>query len=55
MKDFSPIYLELKQKIKEFHAETLKRNDMKAYALSIKITNIAQELEDVMQANANKQ
>jgi hypothetical protein len=55
MKDFSPIYLQLNQKIKELHLEILKQNNMKAYAISIKITDLAQKLEDVMQANANIQ
>lgn len=54
MNNFAEIYLQLNRRLKDLHQQILKRNDVEAYLISCDVTELAQELEDVLQKEANK-
>jgi hypothetical protein len=54
MNNFAEIYLQLNRRLKDLHQQILKRNDVEAYLISCDLTELAQELEDVLQKEANK-
>lgn len=54
MREFSEIYLQLNRRLKDLHQQILKRNGVEAYLISCDLTELAQELEDVLQKEANK-
>lgn len=47
MIDYSTPYLALNKLIKDFHAATIKGEYQKAYEISVDITDVAQQLEDI--------
>jgi hypothetical protein len=54
MRDFSEVYLQLNRRLKDLHQRVLRRDDVEAYLISCDVTELAQELEDVLQAESNK-
>lgn len=55
MRDYAEVMLELNRAIKKVHEFSLKKQATEAYLLSCDVTDLAQELEDVLQNNANIQ
>ena len=55
MREFAEVFLDLTRTIKRVHELKLKNDYTEAYLLSCDITDYAQELEDVMQKDANIQ
>lgn len=55
MRDFAEVFLELNRAIKKLHNVKLKQDDTQAYLISCDVTDLAQELEDVLQQDANIQ
>ena len=53
MTDFSTPYLALQRSIKEFHDATLKGEYQRAYEISMDITDLSQQLEDIAKGLAN--
>lgn len=55
MKDYAEVYLNLVKAVKDVHQFALKRDYVNGYLRACDATELAQELEDVMQKNANIQ
>ena len=55
MRDYAEVFLDLTRTIKRVHELKLKNDLSEAYLLSCYITDYAQELEDVLQNDANIQ
>jgi len=55
MREFAEVFLDLTRTIKRVHELKLKNDHTEAYFLSCDITDYAQELEDVLQKDANIQ
>jgi len=55
MRGFAEVFLDLTRTIKRVHELKLKNDHTEAYLLSCDITDYAQELEDVLQKDANIQ
>lgn len=55
MREFAEIFLDLNCAIKKLHNAKLKQDHTQAYLISCDVTDLAQELEDVLQHNANIQ
>lgn len=55
MREFDEIYLDLTRAIKQLHEVKLKQDHVNAYLISCDVTDLSQELEDVLQQNANIQ
>jgi hypothetical protein len=55
MRDFAEVMLELTRAVKNLHTAKLKRDHVQAYLISCDVTELAQELEDVLQKDANIQ
>ena len=55
MRDYAEVMLEINQAIKKAHEFCLKNQATEAYLKSCDVTDLAQELEDVLQNNANIQ
>ena len=53
MNDFSTPYLALHKLIKDFHNATHKGEYAKAYEISIDITDVSQQLEDIVKGLVN--
>lgn len=54
MREFSEIYLQLLKTTKKVHQCVLHKKDVDAYLTSCDLTELAQELEDALQREANK-
>lgn len=54
MREFAEVYLELMKAIKQLHKFVLSQKDVEAYLTSCDVTELAQELEDVLQDKLNK-
>ena len=55
MREFAEVYLDLTRAIKRLHETKLKQDHVNAYLISCDVTDLAQELEDVLQRDANIQ
>jgi hypothetical protein len=55
MREFAEVYLDLTRAIKKLHTAKLKQDHVNAYLISCDVTDFAQELEDVLQRDANIQ
>lgn len=55
MREFAEVYLELNRAIKRLHESKLKQDHVNAYLIGCDVTDLAQELEDVLQRDANIQ
>ena len=55
MRDFAEVFLQIQRRLKDLHHQKLKREDTEAYLISCDVTELAQELEDVLQRDANIQ
>jgi hypothetical protein len=55
MRDFAEVMLELSRAIKKVHNAKLKKDHTEAYLISCDVTDLATELEDVLQKDANIQ
>jgi len=55
MRDFAEVMLELNRAIKKVHNAKLKQDHVQAYLISCDVSDLAQELEDVLQKDANIQ
>ena len=55
MRDYAEVMLELSQSIKKVHEFSLKNQATEAYLKSCDVVDLAQELEDVLQKDANIQ
>ena len=55
MRDFAEVMLELSRAIKKVHNAKLKQDHTQAYLIGCDVTDLAQELEDVLQRDANIQ
>jgi len=55
MRDFAEVFLDLNRRLKDLHQNVLKQDNVNAYLVSCDVTELAQELEDVLQKNANAQ
>lgn len=55
MREFAEVYLDLTRAIKKLHIAKLKQDHVNAYLISCDVTDFAQELEDVLQQDANIQ
>jgi len=55
MREFAEVFLDLTRTIKRVHELKLKNDHTEAYLLSCDITDYSQELEDVLQKDANIQ
>ena len=55
MREFAEVYLELNRSIKALHTAKLKQDHVNANLISCDVTDLAQELEDVLQRDANIQ
>ena len=53
MNDFSTPYLALQRLLRDFHTATIKGEFAKAYEISVDITDVSQELEDIAKGLAN--
>jgi hypothetical protein len=53
MRDFAEVFLDLNRRLKDLHQKVLRQDDVNAYLVSCDITELAQELEDVLQKQAN--
>jgi len=53
MIDYSTPYLALQKLMKDFHAATIQGNYAKAYEISIDITDLSQQLEDIAKGMAS--
>ena len=53
MTDFSTPYLALQRSIRDFHNATLKGEYQRAYEISVDITDLSQQLEDIAKGLAN--
>lgn len=53
MTDFSTPYLALNRLVRDFHNATLKGDYQQAYEISVDITDVAQQLEDIAKGLAN--
>jgi len=53
MREFAEVYLELTRAIKKVHEFSIKNHAVEAYLTSCDVTELAQELEDIMQRDAN--
>ena len=53
MTDYSTPYLALHKLMKDFHAATIKGEFEKAYEISVDITDVAQQLEDIAKGLAS--
>ena len=55
MREFAEVYLDLTRAIKRLHEDKLKQDHVNAYLISCDVTYLYQELEDVLQRDANIQ
>ena len=55
MREFAEVFLDLNRTIKKLHNAKLKQDHTQAYLISCDVTDLAQELEDVLQNDANIQ
>lgn len=55
MREFAEVYLDLNRAIKALHNAKLKQDHVNAYLIGCDVTDLAQELEDVLQRDANIQ
>jgi NTP pyrophosphatase (non-canonical NTP hydrolase) len=55
MREFAEVYLELTRAIKKVHEFSIKNHAVEAYLTGCDVTDLAQELEDVLQNDANIQ
>jgi hypothetical protein len=55
MRDYAEVMLELNRAIKKVHEFCLKNQVTEAYLFSCDVVDLAQELEDVLQKDANIQ
>jgi hypothetical protein len=55
MREFAEVYLDLTRTIKALHTAKLKQDHVNAYLISCDVTDLSQELEDVLQKDANIQ
>jgi len=55
MREFAEVYLDLTRAVKKLHTAKLKQDHVNAYLISCDVTDYAQELEDVLQRDANIQ
>lgn len=53
MTDFSTPYLVLHRLVRDFHDATLKGEYKRAYEISVDITDVSQQLEDIAKGLAN--
>jgi hypothetical protein len=54
MRDFAEVYVQLHHRLKDLHHRVLRKDDVEAYLISCDVTELAQELEDILQAESNK-
>ena len=54
MRDFAEVYLELLKTTKKLHNFVLSQKNVEAYLTSCDVTELAQELEDILQDKLNK-
>ena len=52
-RDFAEVYLQLNRRIKDLHHRVLMKDHVEAYLIACDVTELAQELEDVLQKEAN--
>lgn len=55
MREFAEVYLQLNRRIKDLHQRVLMKDHVEAYLIACDVTELAQELEDVLQKDANIQ
>jgi hypothetical protein len=55
MRDYADVLLELNHAIKRLHAAKLKQNHVDSYLIACDVTDLAMELEDTLQKDANIQ
>jgi hypothetical protein len=55
MRDYADVLLELNRAIKKLHSAKLKQDHTEAYLIGCDVTDLSQELEDVLQKDANIQ
>jgi len=55
MREFAEVFLELNRAIRRMYDAKLKKDHTQAYLISCDVTDLAQELEDVLQNDANIQ
>jgi len=53
-REFAEVYLQLNRRIKDLHHRVLNQEHVEAYLISCDVTELAQELEDILQRDANK-
>jgi hypothetical protein len=53
MTDFSTPYLALQRLMRDFHAATIKGQYQQAYEISVDITDLSQQLEDIAKGLAS--
>lgn len=52
MRDYADVLLRLNRKLKQVHELVLKKDSEQAYLFSCDVTELAQELEDILQEMA---
>lgn len=52
-REFAEVYLQLNRRIKDLHQRVLSQDHVEAYLIACDVTELAQELEDVLQKEAN--
>jgi len=55
MRGFAEVFLDLTRTVKRVHELKLKNDHTEAYLLSCDVVDLAQELEDILQKDANIQ
>ena len=55
MRDYADVYIEILQSLKKVHEFSLKNQATEAYLKSCDVVDLAQELEDILQKDANIQ
>lgn len=55
MRDYAEIFLQIHRRLKDLQHQKLKLQHTEAYLISCDVTELAQELEDVLQRDANIQ
>ena len=55
MREFAEVFLDLNRAIKKLHNVKLKQDHTQAYLISCDVTDLAMELEDTLQKDANIQ
>ena len=55
MRDFAEVFLQINRRLKDLHQQVLKQNNTEAFLIACDVIELAQELEDVLQKDANIQ